>query len=282
MNRITLSILSACAVIFLSSCEKEKGGLLDSDYSPPYVSALYSRESLLNLDTTTSGAVTPLGNGRYLISDSISALVADPNGHLDIKAVYYRVYHPNSTDYILSGVLEAGGVITSPAGAESARYKAKFSFGVSRADVGAFRIEVYAVNRANLVSNSLQLPLQVTRKKSRPRLSNLVVPDTIVRPVSGSQFYLFAVAASDSDGYEDIAQVFFKRILPRETIPFPMLDDGGKDPTSGDLLAGDAIFSRIVRIDSTAFIGSQTFLFQAKNNLGELSDSLTHTITIVQ
>ena len=280
MKGSALSILTACAaLLLLSSCEKKKGGIIDPVIAPPYVTSLTSRESALDLDTTFSAAVKRLGNGHYELSDSISTVVSDANGRADIKAVYYRLYLPNSTDYILSGALQLTGITP---GTDSARYSSTFSFTVTRADVGTFRIEVYAVNRAGSISNSIQLPLAVTRKKSRPRLSGLVVPDTIVRPASGSRLFLFSVVASDSDGYGDIAGVFFKRIYPSATISFPMLDDGGKDPTSGDQLAGDGTFSRIVRIDQTAFIGTQVFLFQARNKLGELSDSLTHAITIIQ
>ena len=278
MNRIAPSILIACSVVAFLSCKEESGGILDSTYTTPYVSSLSSAETSLDIDTTTSTAVKHLGGGRYLLSDSISALVTDPAGFGDIKAVYYRLYPPNSGDYSSTGALELRN-----AGADSARYTAAFTFRVGRADVGMFRIEVYAVSRGNLTGNSVALPLTVTRNRSHPHLSNLVAPDTVVRPAPGDQeFLLFSVAVSDSDGYDDIAAVLFKRISPTATAAFPMFDDGGKDPTSGDQLAGDAIFSRIVRIDSSAFLGPQVFLFQAKNKMGDFSDSLKHTITIIR
>jgi hypothetical protein len=278
MNRIALSILIACMVVALVSCKEESGGILDSTYITPYVSSLSSVESSLDLDTTTSTAVKHLGGGRYLISDSISVLVTDPAGSGDIKAVYYRLYPPNSGEYSIAGPLEFRN-----AGADSARYTAAFSFTVGRADVGMFQIEVYAVSRGNLPGNSVALPLTLTRNRSHPHLSDLVAPDTVVRTAPGDQeFLLFSVTVSDSDGYDDIAAVLFKRISPKETPAFPMFDDGGKDPTSGDQLAGDGIFSRIVRIDSSAFLGPQVFLFQAKNKMGDFSDSLKHTITIIR
>jgi len=120
----------------------------------------------------------------------------------------------------------------------------------------------------------------ITRNNSKPQTSNLVAPDTIVRPTTGIKLLTFSITVSDSDGYTDIEQVFFKRILPTESNTFSMSDDGN-ELNSGDRLAGDGIFSRIVRIDSSAFTGDQVFLFQAKDNTGVLSDSLLHTITIL-
>jgi hypothetical protein len=52
--------------------------------------------------------------------------------------------------------------------------------------------------------------------------------------------------------------------------------------SSGDEVPGDGRFSRILSIDSTARLGDQVFLFRASDRSGALSDSLLHTITVLQ
>ncbi|HEV8539436.1 MAG TPA: hypothetical protein VGR15_11015 [Bacteroidota bacterium] len=262
--------ISIALALFLSFCEKEDDAIVDPGLSPPFIISVTSSDSALHLDTTTSAAVTRLPNNRFRISGSISAKVADPNGLQDLRQVNYRLYEPRSSDYITSGVL--GYLDTS--------YSASFSFTISRSEAGIFRFEVYAQDRDNLTSNFLQIPLVISRNNSRPHTSGIVAPDTLVRPSSGIALVLFSVAAEDSDGYGDIEEVFFKRISPSSSGSISMLDNGNQQE-SGDQLAGDGIFSRIVRIDSTALLGNQVFLFHAKDNAGALSDSLTHTVTII-
>ena len=252
------------------SCEQQRNSIVDPSLSSPFLVSLSLSNSILNLDTTTTGAVIQLPDMKFKISGSISAKVTDPNGSQDIRKVFYRIYAPRSTDYVTSGVLSYIDTV----------YSANFSFTIDRSDVGIYRIEVYAQDQSNLISNSLQIPLIIMRNNSVPRISSIVSPDTLKRPNSGFTLALFSIAVSDSDGYGDIEQAFFKRISPSSSNAISLFDNGDQQG-SGDILAGDGIFSRIVRIDSTALLGDQVFLFQAKDNTGAFSDSLTHTVTII-
>ena len=163
----------------------------------------------------------------------------------------------------------------------SMSFRATFSFTLFRSDIGVYIIEVYSVSNSDQISNYLQIPLIISRNNSRPRTSNIFAPDTIVRPSSGAQLIKLSMAVTDSDGYGDINQVFFKRISPPSANLFSLFDDGDIQ-IHGDQLAGDGTFSRIISIDPTAFLGDQLFVFLARDKSGAISDSLFHTITIVQ
>ncbi len=256
------------------SCEKEKEGTLDPDLSLPYLSSASLNHSSLNLDTDSTGAVVSFGGNRYRISIAVSG-----------QGILHGADFPSGGQIHL---LRPGDDSPSdefsfdlrPGIGDTILFNADISFEVQRSEVGELRVEFYMLTPSGNRSNSLTAPLLITRRNSRPVLSGLVVPDTIVRPSTGSDFYLFAVAASDSDGYGDIREVFFKRITPAESAVIDMYDDGDRFG-HGDQIAGDGVFSRIVRIDSLALLGPQMFLFMAKDNSNALSDSLMHTITIL-
>ncbi len=254
----------------MCSCEKETSSIIDSNLSVPILTSVTSSDAIINLDTTTSAAVVKLPNGTFKVSGAILARAYHSSGLQNIKLVVYRILEPRSSDYIASGSFTRFDTT----------YSATFSFIINRADIGLYKIDVYAQGYDNSVSNSLQVPLIITRNNSKPQTSNIVALDTITRPSTGFTLVQFTLTVNDSDGYSDIEQVFFKRISPSSSNMISLFDDGSQ-LISGDRFAGDGIFSRTVRIDSTALLGDQVFLFQAKDKAGILSDSLTHTITII-
>ena len=270
-----IQILHCSIAILLSasllSCKREVSELIDPSFQPPYLLKARLTCTVLNLDTTTTGSVIRLSDGTFTLSDSVMATIADSSG--GIRAVSFKLHDPYSHGTFSSGPLFS--ISTNPT-----TYAGTFSFTISRADVGIYIVEVYAEGESKLTSNILELPLIITRNNSRPQTARVTIPDTLIRPHSGSQSILFAIEVSDSDGYGDIDEVFFQRISPSLTDPILMFDDGNQS-SSGDQLAGDGIFSRLLRIDSTARLGDQEFLFEARDKQGSFSDSLTHAIAIL-
>src|ERR1043166_5268381 len=146
INRLLSSIALALVLLF-SSCEREKNGILDVTISPPFLVSASASHSTLDLDTTTSGAVTRLPNNTYRVSGAVSATVSDPFGWQDIRQVSYKIFRPKSPDVISSGSFVRSDSV----------YTASFSFTIERSDAGVYRIEVTALNTGNLVSNALQV-----------------------------------------------------------------------------------------------------------------------------
>ena len=262
--------------LFLFSCEKEKTDIIDVSLNSPFVSSLELRSSVVNLDTTTGSTVNHLPNGLYAVSDTAVAWVSNPSGVQNIQRVSYYLYQPDQQSYFSTGSMQLVGSTDSVA-----TYRTGFSFTINRSDIGAYRIEVSAENKANLTSNSLVRSVVITRNNIRPRLFKLSAPDTLQRPVTGRRPVFFAVSASDSDGPTDITSVFFRSInSSNPNFEFKLYDDGNLAGT-GDSVASDGRYSLVIPIDSTATLGTKEFRFWARDKSSALSDSIVHFITII-
>ncbi|HTK81390.1 MAG TPA: hypothetical protein VL633_03790 [Bacteroidota bacterium] len=267
-SRLSLFLIVIC--LFIYACEKENGSLVNPSIDSPFLSSLTVDNSTLNLDTTTSAAVSRLPNGTFRISGTISANATDPNGAEDLNLVTYSIHKPNTTDQIVGGSLTKSG----------ASFSGNFTFVIDRSDVGMYQIEARAKDRSGLSSNALSVPLTITRNNSKPLAWNPVAPDTLQRPPTGfSPPILFSLTASDSDGYNDIVKVFFQRISPPGGIN-EMFDDGSLT-LHGDSAAGDGVFALKVQIGANAILGNQVFVFLAQDRSGALSDSLFRTVTVI-
>ncbi|HZY10259.1 MAG TPA: hypothetical protein VFF29_03820, partial [Bacteroidota bacterium] len=184
-----------------------------------------------------------------------------------------NIYRPGTSTIIASGELMAD------AETSNSFYSSKISFIISRSQIGPYLVETYSIDHSNLISNSYQVTLLISRNNSIPQTSNLIAPDTIRRPTVGFELVVFTVTVNDSDGLGDVNQVFFKRIFPSSGNTITMYDDG-EIAIHGDSHSGDGTYSRLVQIDQSALLGEQVFLFQAKDNVGSFSDSLKHTVVI--
>jgi hypothetical protein len=114
-----------------------------------------------------------------------------------------------------------------------------------------------------------------------PIISNTVVePDTVV--VNDTTIIFTSVEASDPNGENDILEVYFKVYKPDGTtndVKVFLFDDGNTSE-SGDLIAGDGIYSRLIQVDQSNDKGIYRFEFQAKDRSGELSNIINHFVLI--
>ena len=275
--KVTLSssIFLALALL-LSACKKEVDSAIDTEIYSPYVSLAKFNENNLNLDAAPSWTILKLSDGRYTISDSIHVEAIDPIGAGYILDCRFRFYQPRGKSAFVTGVIPR---VTASGNAAS--YAAGFTFIASRSDVGLYLFEVYVTRTSGLESNHLIASLMLTRNNARPQLADLTIPDTLRRPNNGSRSVTFAVTANDSDGLADIEKVFFRSI--NSTSPNfeqPMFDDGNLHVT-GDSVANDGRYSRLLTLDSSATLGIKEFRFWARDKAGALSDSLVHFIVVV-
>ncbi|MBI1806007.1 MAG: hypothetical protein HYR76_03010 [Ignavibacteria bacterium] len=276
MKRFSLNIVIFLSSLFFSiSCEREKSGSIDPNYASPFLYSVNLNRDSLNLDFDTTGSVSPLGNNNYRISLYVDGKALRQFSDRAVQGMV-QVFKPNAPSPFFKMTLALRTM-----GQDTILFEAPVSFNIQRSDIGFLRFDFSLITTLNQASNTIERTLHVTRRNSRPTLSNLIAPDTLLRPSSGFKLVLLSVATADSDGYADIRGVLLKRIFPSQTNPIDMFDDGD-DQTNGDKVAGDGIFSRILRIDSTAILGDQVFLFQSSDNSGSLSDSLVHTITITE
>jgi len=263
-------------LVFSSSCENDRDGEVDPQLDSPYLISVKISEDRINLDTTTNPTVVKLLDGRYRLSDSIEVQALDARDAGNLAECRIRLYKPGSNSAFLSSVVPRVSSFGNVA-----RFSLRFSFVAARNDIGSYLIEAYVTRTSELESNHVLSSLVVTRNNARPQIANLSVPDTIRRPTTGFRPVFLAVSASDSDGLGDIQKVFFKSI--NSTSPSfeqPMFDDGDLNGT-GDSVATDGRFSRLLTLDSSATLGTKEFRFWARDRSGALSDSLVHLIVVI-
>ena len=113
-----------------------------------------------------------------------------------------------------------------------------------------------------------------------PQVLAVTAPDTISR--SGENTFLLTAQVTDPDGLSDIAEVTMNSFLPGGTPasdnPFLLRDDG----IGGDVEGGDGIYSRIFTIGQSNATGIYRFDIQAKDKAGQLSNIVSHTITVIE
>jgi hypothetical protein len=96
------------------------------------------------------------------------------------------------------------------------------------------------------------------------------MPDTLVRPESGSKELLIAVHVDDPNGKQDVTMAYFQ--VKNNTsglwgADFDLYDDA----SNGDLRAGDGIFSRGLQISAQNAAVTNYFRFRAKDSAANFS-----------
>jgi len=113
-----------------------------------------------------------------------------------------------------------------------------------------------------------------------PLIQNTVIePDTVV--VTKPTVIFISVEAADSNGSNDISQVYFVVYRPNLTTngnKLNLLDNG--NPANGDITAGDGIFSLLIQVDENNDKGTYRFEFRAKDRTGALSNIINHSVLI--
>ena len=213
----------------------------------------------LEIAVTVSGPGTSVGEVRYVVQSPQSLL-----------------------EPIHSGSLKAEG---------SNRYSASLTLMISALEVRTYTIVVYAVGRAGRIGGEIRARLEYVRSfepGSPPMIDELLVPDTVQRPVLGqpAKTLLLAADVSDPDGLPEVEKVEFWNVETPGS-RFLLCDDGpqracGASHESGDEVGGDGRFTRLVFVESTNATGVTTLHFQATDRAGLQSEAKEKSIVIVK
>jgi len=112
-----------------------------------------------------------------------------------------------------------------------------------------------------------------------PYLADPILPDTVIRPAPGDTAYFpITIRCWDDQTLADIVAVNIQALKPDLTWGslVELFDDGQAD-VSGDTLAGDSIYTRIVSIYPSNLLGLYQFHFRSQDQAGnqsEIVDSL--------
>jgi hypothetical protein len=170
-------------------------------------------------------------------------------------------------------------------------YSGTVNVTLSALEVQSYPVLVYVTDTDNRLGGEARSSVVYVRSfepGSPPVIENLPIPATIQRPDDGepARSLSFAAKVSDADGLSDIEQVEFWN----ETSPgtrFLLCDDGGRrtcgsSTESGDVTAGDGLFTRRVFISSDNTLGTNTFVFEATDRAGLRSQQVRHTVEIIE
>ncbi len=274
LSRLTLLF---CTIILFVGCEEGGTGTIDTVSISPQVSDALVSPDTVNVDTLSASG------GTYTIKATGRVKASDADG--DLSAVLLRIIGRDSATPFSETALHDDGVAPDSAAGDGL-YAGSFEFELTRAEAGPYRIQIVASDSRGLESSALERTLYATRANSPPTLDaqSLVAPDTVDRPPSGSSLYFMSIAATDSDGLADVREVYFRNLnSPSQAKQF-LFDDGGvvgpNGINSGDLFAGDGIFSIIFQVPFDVPTGLYQFAFQAADSFGDTSGTLIHNVVV--
>lgn len=200
-----------------------------------------------------------------------------------VAQVAYAIISPDTTVALIqAGIL--------PRSATNI-YSGTVNVTLSALEVQSYPVLVYVTDTDNRLGGEARSAVTYVRSfepGSPPVIENLPIPATIQRPGAGepARSLLLVAEVSDVDGLNDIEQVeFWNETLPE--IRFLLCDDGGRrtcgsSAESGDVTAGDGLFTRRVYITSDRTLGANTFVFEATDRAGLRSQQVRHTMEVIE
>ncbi|MCX6157247.1 MAG: hypothetical protein NTY74_04615 [Ignavibacteriae bacterium] len=180
------------------SCEKKSDSVIDPSYDSPVILSVTK-----STDTVSTTSASPV------ISFDLSAVVSE-NGGSAISSVNCTLIDPLSNNlgtFSLDYVQDLGN---------GKKYGKTINAGsVSCLLVGNYSVQVIAKNEAGLFSAQVNSPLYVKNTANMaPVISGSTLPDSVVRPVSGSFDLTISIDVTDADGRCDIKDVYFDAYRP--------------------------------------------------------------------
>ena len=151
---------------------------------------------------------------------------------------------------------------------------------------------LYAVNKQDLLTNTYRAVITIKGAQGHPpQLLSVANPDTVTIPSSGNQAIVFTAKVVDPDGQSNIDRVLFDLISANvgklNGSPFQMYDDGNQNDVgggsgSGDVTAGDSLYTRTLQINSGNTPDNLTVRYYAIDKSGLSSDTLSKKLIIVK
>ena len=233
----------------------------------------------LNLPPSLSNPVIPDSLDQFSTADVFISIQADdPQGLNDIDSVFFQMYPPYHPEPSYQTRLVDDGLAGDIA-ADDGVFTVRMDMSDILTQGGDYTVRFQATDRGSLESDPVVRKITMTLTGNQPPvLSNLSAPDIISRSVPRS--FLISVQVDDPQGPDDIRIVYFNSTKPDGSPasgnPFIMADDG----SSGDVQAGDGIYSLTIQITLQNDVGVYRFDFFAEDFGGAVSDPLVHYITV--
>ena len=188
--------------IILISCEKKNDTIIDPSYDAPTISNPYR-----SVDTVFTNSASPL-------ISFITSILVNTNGGEPITSVTCNIFDTENNSLGIFNMTDNGVPPDSTAGDRRFTVQVHIS-NIQCLLVGNYNIQYIAKNSEELFSNLINSTLPVANPTNLPPvLSNLNIPDSVVRPVTGFFNLTLSLTAIDPDGKCDMKDVFFYAFRP--------------------------------------------------------------------
>jgi hypothetical protein len=221
----------------------------------------------------------------YAVGDSAITLSIRVNSSQNIRSFYADVYSSDKKKLNSSPVIlyDDGNQQHGDAVKGDNIFSNKFPLSQSYPN-GKYKIEYYVTNISGVTSPAAVHNFNYSNGQDNiaPIISNLIVdPDTLV-VTTDDEIILLSVEAADSNGLNDIQNVYFIVTRPDGTSNRNQVQmfDSGNLTEHGDQIQGDGIFSLLIKIEPSNAKGIYRFEFEARDRGGLLSNTITHNILV--
>lgn len=220
-------------------------------------------------------------SGEYIISVNVN----DADGANDIQQVLCHIYSPFAPQIAnqVDTLFDTGSNGDTAPG--DGIFSVKITNSFARKRVGNYSFRVQAMDRQAQLSNPLVEVVEVMNAENLPpQINRVTAPDTLVLHPTNVIITTLLVEVTDPQGLGDIQSVFFNSFLPPDNRPssqnpFYMNDDGNKN-VSGDVIAGDGIYSLTINLPPNTPPGDYTWVFEAVDLSGASSEQIPHVVTV--
>ena len=167
---------------------------------------------------------------------------------------------------------------TSPdSTAGDGRYSGAFNItNIQCLQVGIYQLQYFANNRTGLFSNIINKNIPVINNANLPPvLSNLIIPDSVVRPLSGQFDLTLTITTTDPDGSCDINSVYFDAYRPSGFLI-------GRIPMSKGTNNTFTFTAPVLPAVPDSSYGYFKYIFQAYDNSNSFSNIIKDSIKFVR
>lgn len=258
-------LMLLAALMLLNACEDPPGS---ADVSP-------SNTSLRSISVTPDSIITDPEDG---IVDRNHNIVVEVRTMPDAtpEGPRYSVVRGTAGESFREGQLR-------PAEGEDGLLEASFTISLPSNTFETFTIYAFDAGEGGQLSNTLSTRLELIGFTTEPpQLLSFDHPESVAIPETGVQPIRFESKVVHPQGQENINQVVLELFDSSGarvgTGPFEMFDDGDIDD-SGDLVAGDSVYTRTFSINPDNVADVYDVFSYATDRQGLVSDTLFSTIT---
>ncbi len=223
----------------------------------------------------------------YSSSDTVLSVSILINNSQSVKSVWFNVETDDGSETISS----YNYMTSSDESASSSKTYIGQTTISEDLLTGNYIINFYVEDNVNPTGENIKkvgsknLKYQSAAENSPPVISELNIPSEINVGVD----FVFTIKVEDANGLNDVQSVYFELRRPDSTIvysdeqngiiEFPMFDNGDLT-NAGDEEAGDGVYSLKNSFGSSAQLGYWYFKFNAIDNSGAVSNTISYKLLV--